>query len=162
VIVADTNLVVYLFIPSEFTERARQVHALDPDWMFPPIAMSEAANVLATLSNEKWITPETAYGALEHIEKCIISGIRDVSMRAALELAIQKRISVYDAQFIVLARSMGVHLITQDGRLKNKFPEVALSMEAFIERGKDWTVRESRATYRVRRKKRRGITSIAE
>lgn len=158
-IVADTNLMIYLFIPSEFTERARQVYALDRDWVFPPIAMSEAANALATLANEKWITPETAYEALEHIEEQFIAGLRDVSMKATLELAFRKRISAYDAQFIVLALSLGVHLITQDERLKNKFPEVALSMNAFTERGNDWTVRESRGEYRVRRKRRSSFRS---
>jgi len=152
-IVADTNLVVYLFVESEFTERARQVHSLDSDWVFPPIAQSEAANVLATLTREKWITPETACEALEHIEKRIMAGLRNVSMRAALELAIRKEISAYDAQFIVLAHSLDVHLITEDGRLKNKFPEVALSMAAFAARNKDWTLRETRTAYGARRKK---------
>lgn len=152
-IVADTNLVVYLFVASEFTERARQVHAIDPDWVFPPIVRSETANALATLTREKWITPEMASEALENIEKRIMAGVRDVTMKAALELAIQKRISAYDAQFIVLACSLGVYLVTEDGRLKDKFPEVALSMEAFAGRGKDWTLRETRATYGVRRKR---------
>jgi len=133
-IVADTNLVVYLFVASEFTERARRVHALDTAWVFPPIAHSEAANVLATLAREKWLTQETACGALEHIEKCIIAGMRDVSMDAALKLAIEKGISAYDAQFVVLARSLDIPLVTEDGRLKKGFPGVAFSMGAFTGR----------------------------
>lgn len=152
-IVADTNLVIYLFVSSEFTERARQVHVLDQDWVFPPIALSESANALATLAREKWITSETASAALAHIEKRIIAGYRDVSIRAVLDLAIQERISAYDAQFIVLARSLGVRLVTEDGRLRKAFPEITLSMEAFAKRGKDWTARETRATYGARRKK---------
>jgi len=152
-IVADTNLVVYLFVASEFTERARQVHAFDSDWVFPPIALSEAANALATLAREKWVTPETASTALEHIEKRIIAGFRDVSMKAVLDLAIQKKISAYDAQFIILARSLGIRLVTEDGRLIKTFPEISLSMEAFAGCGKNWMARETRTTYGARRKR---------
>ena len=152
-IVADTNLLVYLVVASELTERARQIHGIEPDWIFPPIALSEATNALATLTREKWITPEIAVEALAHIEKRIAAGFRDVSMRAALELAIQKKVSAYDAQFIVLARSLEVHLVTEDGALQNKFPEVAISMEAFAKLNRNWTVREKRSTYDARRKR---------
>jgi len=153
-IVADTNLLVYLFVASEFTERARQVHDSDSNWIFPPVALSEAANVLATLTREKWITAQTASEVLADIEKCILAGSREISMEAALDLAIKNRISVYDAQFVVLARSSGACLITADRKLTDKFPETALSMEAFIKRGRDLTLRETGAVYRTRRRRR--------
>jgi predicted nucleic acid-binding protein len=152
-IVGDTNLIVYLYVDSDFTSRARQVHAIDPDWVFPPVARSEAANVLATLTREKWISPETAIVALERIEPRIVAGLRDVPMRAALELAVQRGVSVYDAQFIVLAGQLGVSLVTEDNRLKRGFPGVAISMEAFIDRAGGRMVREPRAAYGGRRKR---------
>lgn len=151
-IVADTNLLVYLHVESEFTVLARQVHTLDPDWTFPPVTRSEATNVLATLAREKWIDTETATLAQDRIETRIVAACRDVSMQAALELAIERGISAYDAQFVILARHAGVFLVTEDGKLKRRFPEVALSMEAFIERSGRTTVREPRVVYGRRRK----------
>jgi predicted nucleic acid-binding protein len=152
-IVSDTNLIVYLNVESEFTDRARQVHALDPDWVFPPVTRSEATNVLVTLTREKWISAEAAAVTLSRIEPRIMVGFRDVSMKAALELAIERGVSAYDAQFVVLARQLRVFLVTEDGKLKRRFPEVALSMESFIENAGRTTVRESRPIYPGRRKR---------
>ena len=154
-IVADTNLLVYLFIESDFTVGAQQVHSLDPDWVFPPIAISEASNVLVTLVREKHITSETASEALRRIEKHVMAGLREVSMKAVLELAIQRNISAYDAQFIVLADLLGIYLVTEDGKLKRTFPDKALSMEAFAGLSRGRTIQETRAPYRARRAQRR-------
>jgi predicted nucleic acid-binding protein len=152
-IVADTNLLVYLHLESEFTARARHVHTLDHEWVFPPVTRSEATNVLATLTREMWIDADAAAVTLSRIEPRIVAGFRDVSMKAALELAIERGVSAYDAQFVVLARQLGVFLVTEDGRLKKCFPEVALSMESFIERSGRSAVLESRAVYGGRRKR---------
>jgi len=152
-IVSDTNLVVYLHVESEFTLRARQVYGIDPDWVFPPVAPSEAANALATLTREKWISAETALLSLELIEPRIVAGFRDVPMKAVLQLAIERGISTYDAQFIVLAGQLGVFLVTEDGKLKKRFPDVAISMEAFIDGVGKASVREPRAAYGSRRKR---------
>ena len=152
-IVSDTNLIVYLHVESEFTSRARQVHALDPDWVFPPVTRSEATNVLATLAREKWMDAEGAAATLARIEPRIVAGSRDVPMRAALELAIERGVSAYDAQFVVLARQLGVFLVTEDGKLKKRFPDVAVSMEAFIESAGRTMIREPRAVYGGRRKR---------
>lgn len=152
-IVSDTNLIVYLHVESEFTVRARQVQALDPDWVFPPVTRSEATNVLATLTREKWIDATAAGLLLDRVEPLIVAGSRDVPMKAALELAIERGVSAYDAQFVVLARQLGVFLVTEDGKLKKRFPDVAVSMEAFVESAGQTMIREPRAGYGVRRKR---------
>ena len=152
-IVSDTNLIVYLHVESEFTSRARQVHALDPDWAFPPVSRSEVANVLATLAREEWIAAEAAASIMERIEPRMAAGFRDVSMKAVLSLAVEDDISAYDAQFIVLARQLGVVLVTEDGKLMKRFPDVAVSMNAFLERRRPGAVvREPRVRYRSRRR----------
>ena len=152
IIVGDTNLVVYLHVESEFTARARQVYAIDSVWVFPPVAHSEAANALTTLTREKWISAETALLCLGLIEPRIVAGFRDVPMKAVLQLATERGISAYDAQFIVLAMQLGISLVTEDGKLKKRFPGIAISMEPFIDGASKDTVRESRAAYGGRRK----------
>jgi predicted nucleic acid-binding protein len=152
-IIGDTNLLVYLYVESDFTPQARQVHAIDPDWIFPPVARSEATNVLATLTRGKRLTPEAAASALERLEPRLATGFREVPMNAVLTLAIECGISAYDAQFIVLARQSGVFLVTEDGKLKTRFPDVAVSMESFIKGVGGKQLREPRAPYGRRRKR---------
>ena len=154
-IVADTNLLVYLFVESDFTDRARQVHSIDSDWVFPPIALSEAANVLVTLVREKCITPGAASETLSIIEKRVKAGVREVSMKAVLDLAVQRNISAYDAQFVVLADLLGINLVTEDGKLKKTFPDKAISMEVFAGQNRDRSIQESRAPYKKRSSRQR-------
>ena len=47
-IVADTNLIAYFFIPGEHTADARRVFLKDPDWVAPLLWKSEFRNVVAT------------------------------------------------------------------------------------------------------------------
>ena len=46
----------------------------------------------------------------------------------ALELCIRHGISGYDAQFVALATSQCISLVTEDQQLMRKFPALALSM----------------------------------
>lgn len=40
--------------------------------------------------------------------------------------------SAYDCEFVVLARSMGLALVTEDKRILRCFPETAVSIAALI------------------------------
>lgn len=46
-IVADTNLIVYLVMPSPYTEAAERLLIRDPDWVVPFLWRSEFRNVLS-------------------------------------------------------------------------------------------------------------------
>jgi len=48
-----------------------------------------------------------------------------------LTLAIEKNISAYDAQYITLAKELGVYCVTEDTRLLKKFPNLTISMKNF-------------------------------
>ena len=42
------------------------------------------------------------------------------------------RITAYDAEFVVLARQLGVRLVTFDKPLRKAFPEIAVDPAAFM------------------------------
>lgn len=51
-----------------------------------------------------------------------------------LDLAVSSGCSAHDAEFVVLARELGVSLVTLDKKLLDKFPETAVSPERFLDR----------------------------
>jgi len=50
----------------------------------------------------------------------------------ALSQALELNISGYDAQFVALAVTLDVPLVTEDRRLRSAVPAVALSMQQFL------------------------------
>ena len=57
-----------------------------------------------------------------------------VDLAMALEVAVQHRITAYDAQFIALAETLGVRCVTEDRRLQKQLPRIVVSMDAFCGR----------------------------
>jgi predicted nucleic acid-binding protein len=55
-------------------------------------------------------------------------------MEQALSLAIEHRISAYDAQYVALAVSMGATLVSEDRKLQRLLPERVASMVHFAVR----------------------------
>lgn len=46
-IVADTNIIGYLFLPTMYSDKTSQLYRIDPDWAAPELWRSEFRNVLA-------------------------------------------------------------------------------------------------------------------
>lgn len=133
-IVADTSLIASFFLETELTPLAKRVHKKMPIWIFPPIWREEYANVLAkfarkdgSLSEEKIVTHlEYTLSQLEKYE-------RKVMLSSVLQLAIRRKISVYDAHFVQLALESQVVLITEDQEIIKKCPDCAVSMINFVQ-----------------------------
>lgn len=130
-IVADTNLMVYLFITGDQTTLAQKVLAQDAQWIAPPLWQSEFRNVLAsyirhgmTLSEAKQVMAD----ALQTLEK------RQVipSHEKILELIAESDCTAYDCEFVALARQLSVQLVTADEQLLKRFPDCAVSLEEFV------------------------------
>lgn len=130
-IVADTNLVAYLLIEGEKTEMARAVWAKDPRWMLPTLWRSEFLNVLTTAvcahvltlaeAHETWRRAQTIFGRSE----------MEPSGDDVLEMAAERKLSAYDAQFVVAAVNLEVPLVTADRGLLAACPDLSISPERF-------------------------------
>lgn len=80
------------------------------------------------------MTPEEARRAWREAVELLAGRFHSVDMMLALRLAIDHKISAYDAQFIALAQQLQVPCITEDRRLRRAFPHVAISMQEFCAR----------------------------
>ena len=129
-IVADTNLVVYLFITGDQTTVAQQVLQKDPYWIVPPLWQSEFRNVLAayirrgmTLQQAKRIMGN----AMETLENRQIVPSADW----VLEVIAKSECTAYDCEFVALAQQLDIKLVTADKQLLRQFPDFSISLEEF-------------------------------
>lgn len=124
-IVVDTNIIAYLFLPTRFTDAAERLLQRDPEWCAPWLWRSEFRNVLSLYVHKDNIDLPRANRLQEEAES-LMSG-REYEMPSAdvLELAAGSGRSGYDCEFVVLARTFGVPLWTIDRKLIESFPDTA-------------------------------------
>jgi predicted nucleic acid-binding protein len=134
-IVVDTNVVAYALIEGTHTALARRVWSLDPAWRLPDLWAHEYLNILATYARVGGMSLRKATQLWNQATELLSGCLRPVDMLLALELAVENNISAYDAQFVALARSLGVACVTEDQRLLGAFPQETMSMRDFCEGG---------------------------
>jgi predicted nucleic acid-binding protein len=130
-IVADTNLIVYLFITGDQTSLAQKVLYKDPQWIVPPLWQSEFRNVLAVYIRRGMTLPQARQvmeDALETLkDRQIIPSYEKI-----LDLIAESDCTAYDCEFIALARQLSIQLVTADKQLLKQFPDCAISLEEFV------------------------------
>ncbi len=131
-IVADTNLIVHLFLEGEWTEDARGVLHRDAGWMAPVLWRSEFRNTLTTLIREEHLALRPAMIAASAAEGFLFENEFEIASPPVLELAQASGRSAYDCEFVALAQQHGVKLVTSDRRLLSSFPDVAVSPGDFV------------------------------
>ncbi len=130
-IVADTNLVASLLIEREQSDVARAVWSKDSDWMLPPLWRSELLNVLTISVRAGVLTLADAHEtwrlALALFDDSEIEPAGD----DVLDMAAERKLTAYDAQFAVAAAQLHVPLVTSDRDLLKVCPSIAIAPERF-------------------------------
>jgi predicted nucleic acid-binding protein len=123
-IVVDTNVLAYLWLPGERTAAAESLLKKDPDWNAPVLWRSEFRNVLAGCLRREDVNLETALRIVEGAEGQMRG--REFSVPSAQVLARvgESDCSAYDCEFVVLAEELGVALVTSDEKLLKSFPSI--------------------------------------
>ena len=129
-IVVDTNVVCYYWMPSPHTAAAERAFAKDPDWVAPILWRSEFRNALAGALRHKLITLQAATEIVEKTERQFSGREFIVSSHAVITLVAASRCSAYDCEFVALALRLGVPLITADKKLVRAFPKIAVSLDS--------------------------------
>ena len=129
-IVADTNVLAYLYLPGEYTAAAEALLEQDPDWAAPILWRSEFRNILAGYLRRKAITFEQANSLQREAESLLEGAEFEVESIAVLELVRDSDCSAYDCEFIALAMKLDTKLITMDKKLLRAFPKRAIALSA--------------------------------
>lgn len=133
-IVADTNLIVHLFVESGSSSSARRVLLRDPHWTSPILWKSEFRNALVKCWRGGVLEQDKAFQIMAAAETLMSGREYHVSSGDVLELAARTGCSAYDAEYVALAREGRVPLVTTDRELLEKFPGTSLTPEAFLAR----------------------------
>jgi predicted nucleic acid-binding protein len=117
---------------SPFSAAAVAAWAKDPAWIVPILWRSEFRNALAGSMRRRPITAEEASAIANLVEDMLDRKEFTVSTPAVLQLVSRSKCSAYDCEFVALAHSNGVRLLTVDRQILHEFPEVAISLKRFV------------------------------
>ena len=131
-IVADTNIISYLLLPTSFSESVDALYKIDPNWTAPTLWRSEFRNVLALYLRKNIITLEKALHLQETAEAIMAQNEFDVSSSQVLTLVNESNCSSYDCEFVTLANHLNTRLVTQDKKVLREFPSTAISINDFL------------------------------
>lgn len=131
-IVADTNLLIYLYVHGHRTSHAEAVLARDPSWAAPLLWRSEFRSTLVGLVRSRDLTLADASQVVGDAERLMAGREYSVVSTRVLELAARSGCSAYDCEFVALAEDLGAPLVTVDRQVLKAFAAVAVSPEAFL------------------------------
>ena len=127
-IVVDSNVLAYLYLPSEYTAAAEALLEKDSDWAAPILWRSEFRNILAGCMRRKAITFDQANSLQREAESLLEGAEFELESHAVLELVRDSDCSAYDCEFIALAMRLDTQLVTMDKKLLRAFPKRAVAL----------------------------------
>jgi predicted nucleic acid-binding protein len=127
-VLVDTNVIAPLYVRSARTDAVEELFARDAVWRTEPLALIELSNLLVTYERSRYITAATARDCLNRAAAFLQPQLFRVSHQAALEAALDYRVTAYDARFLALADQLGSRLITEDARLRAAAPALTQSL----------------------------------
>jgi predicted nucleic acid-binding protein len=129
-IVVDSNVLAYLYLPGDFTAEAEKLLEREPDWAAPVLWRSEFRNILAGYVRRKTLSFEQACSLQAEAESLLAGSEFEVDSRVVLELVRDSDCSAYDCEFIALAMKLDAKLVTEDKKLLRAFPTRAMALSA--------------------------------
>lgn len=129
-IVVDTNILAYLYLPGEYTAAAEALLESDPGWAAPVLWRSEFRNILAGYMRRGKLTFQQVHDLQSEAEDLLSGAEYEVDSLSVLELVRDSDCSAYDCEFVALAMKLGTKLVTMDGKLLRAFPGVTVALSA--------------------------------
>jgi predicted nucleic acid-binding protein len=127
-IVVDTNVIAYLWLPNERRADARALLAIHNRWFAPLLWRFEFRNILAGYLRRRELSLEQARAAYDGAAEMLRGGERMPAAKAVLELAAASDLSAYDCEFVAVADALGIPLVTADRKILRTFPRIACDL----------------------------------
>ena len=131
-IVVDTNVIVYLYLPTECTRQSERLLAQEPTWAAPVLWRSEFRNVLSLYLRKQLIAFDKALQLQMEAESLMQGNEYSVGSFDVMTLVRDSPCSAYDGEFVALAVSLKTTLVTMDQSILRAFPDTSLSLTQFL------------------------------
>lgn len=129
-IVVDSNILAYLYLPGDRTAAAEALLEQDPEWAAPVLWRSEFRNILAGYMRRKTIAFDQALALQSEAESLLSGSEFEVDSGSVLALVRDSGCSAYDCEFVALAIKLDTRLVTVDKKLLREFPERVVAFAA--------------------------------
>lgn len=136
-IVVDTNTIAYLLLsnpPNNHSQDIDQLVERETDWIAPYLWRSEFRNILATYVRKQLLDIQSAVEIQLQAERILLQNEYQVDSKQVLMLAADSGCSAYDCEFVALAKSLKIPLITADKKILSTFPDIALTAKDYLAR----------------------------
>jgi len=130
VIVVDTNIMAYLYLPGEFTARAEALLGSDPEWAAPVLWRSEFRNILAGYLRRGSLSFDQANSLQREAQDLLRDAEFEVDSTEVLALVRDSDCSAHDCEFMAVAAKLDVVLVTMDAKLLRAFPARCVPLSA--------------------------------
>lgn len=131
-IVVDTNIISYLYLPTEYSILAEQLLNQEPQWAAPVLWKSEFRNVLSGYLRKELLDFESLIGILNEAEELMSNQEYQISSLQVMNLVSESDCSAYDCEFVALAKHLKTNLVTQDKKILRNFPQITKSLKSFL------------------------------
>ena len=129
-IVVDSNVVAYLYLPGEFTGAAEALLGSDPEWAAPVLWRSEFRSIVTGYLRRGSLTFEQALALQAEAEDLLAGHEYEVDSASVLQIVRDSDCSAYDCEFVALAVKLDTRLVTMDRKLLKAFPGRAAALSA--------------------------------
>ena len=155
-IVVDVNILANYTIKGARTKEAHRLWALNDYWIVPSFWRIEIQSVLWKYVRFQGMSKNEALAVMEQAIQFFSGNEQDIAPGVALQEAISSGISVYDAQYVALARQLNIPCVTLDKALQKACPDRVVLIDAFLSnRPGDGLIREASNAYKLKGSRKR-------
>jgi len=133
-IIVDTNVIAYLYLPTSYTPDAEKLLIQEPVWGAPYLWRSELRNVIALYLRQKIVSFEQAVQIQAEAELLMSENEFVVKSSDVLSLVKDSNCSAYDCEFVALAKNFKSTLVTTDKKILSEFPATAKSLQQILKK----------------------------
>lgn len=118
--VLDASILIQTIIREKYTEIALKLVSILEEIYAPPPILYEIGNVLAILTRRKLINEGDAVRKFNYVKSIPTLNVNEIKFDRAIDMAIELRLTLYDASYLNLALEVEAPLITADRKLYEK------------------------------------------